>query len=399
MKSGKFRSLQLLAVAVISVAMLAGCSSVKNLFSGKSKDKSAEPAKLTDITPLVTASPLWSVSVGKGEKDLGIGQHPTINGDHVYAAAVDGGVSAIDLTTGKSLWHYDSKAHLSGGPGVGSGLVVVGGLKGEVIALDEATGQEKWTAKVNNEVLVAPAIGSGMVFVHSNDGRVTAFDASNGTRRWFYSADIPALTVRGSGGMTLGPNILFVSGDNGTLTALNANDGNLMWSTAVAEPDGRTELERMADPEAHRQQPALQQDLLAEVPMMCVVPKGLLPPYKLREGSLQLADLADVPVINLDAQDPVGVLVSQLSRESGVGLHSFVTVQTYHTALAMAHHGLGVAIVDACTTLSANPERVDVLPLAPALRVPVNALRLTGRPNSVLVKAITRELQKVVAAL
>ena len=61
MKSGKFRSLQLLAVAVISVAMLAGCSSVKNLFSGKSKDKSAEPAKLTDITPLVTASPLWSV--------------------------------------------------------------------------------------------------------------------------------------------------------------------------------------------------------------------------------------------------------------------------------------------------------------------------------------------------
>ena len=247
MKSGKFRSLQLLAVAVISVAMLAGCSSVKNLFSGKNKDKSAEPAKLTDITPLVTASPLWSVSVGKGEKDLGIGQHPTINGDHVYAAAVDGGVSAIDLTTGKSLWHYDSKAHLSGGPGVGSGLVVVGGLKGEVIALDEATGQEKWTAKVNNEVLVAPAIGSGMVFVHSNDGRVTAFDASNGTRRWFYSADIPALTVRGSGGMTLGPNILFVSGDNGTLTALNANDGNLMWSTAVAEPDGRTELERMAD--------------------------------------------------------------------------------------------------------------------------------------------------------
>ena len=81
----------------------------------------------------------------------------------------------------------------------------------------------------------------------SNDGRVTAFDASNGERRWFYSADIPALTVRGTGGMTLGPNILFVSGDNGTLTALNTNDGNLMWSTAVAEPDGRTELERMAD--------------------------------------------------------------------------------------------------------------------------------------------------------
>jgi outer membrane protein assembly factor BamB len=245
--TGKQHTLRLLATAVIAIAMLSGCSSVKNLFGGKNKDKSGEPAKLVDITPLVTANRLWSVSVGKGEKDLGIGQYPVIEGGHVYAAAVDGGVSAFDLTTGQSLWHYDSKSRLSGGPGAGGGLVVVGGLKGEVIALDEATGQEKWTAKVNNEVLVAPAIGGGMVFVHSNDGRVTAFDASNGERRWFYSADIPALTVRGTGGMTLGPNILFVSGDNGTLTALNTNDGNLMWSTAVAEPDGRTELERMAD--------------------------------------------------------------------------------------------------------------------------------------------------------
>ena len=90
-------------------------------------------------------------------------------------------------------------------------------------------------------------MANGMVFVHSNDGRVSAFDAASGERRWFYSADIPALTVRGTGGMVLGPGIVFVSGDNGTLTALNMNDGNVMWSTPVAEPDGRTELERMAD--------------------------------------------------------------------------------------------------------------------------------------------------------
>ncbi|MDE2406702.1 MAG: outer membrane protein assembly factor BamB [Xanthomonadaceae bacterium] len=239
--------LRVLASAAIAVAVLSGCSSVKNMFSGRSKDKSGEPAKLVDFAPVVTVNRVWSVSVGKGEKDLGIGQHPVVDGDHVYAAAVDGGVSAFDLATGQSLWHYDSKARLSGGPGAGDGLVVAGGLKGEVIALDAGNGQEKWKAKVNNEVLSAPVIASGMVYVHSNDGRVTAFDAVSGERRWFYSADIPALTVRGTGGITLGPGILFVSGDNGTLTALNRNDGNVIWSTAVAEPDGRTELERMAD--------------------------------------------------------------------------------------------------------------------------------------------------------
>lgn len=247
MIQGKYRSLRLLAAAGIAVAMLSGCASVKNMFGGRGKDKSAEPAKLVDFAPSATVNRLWSASVGKGEKDLGIGQHPIIDAGHVYAAAVDGGVSAFDLATGSLLWHYDSRLHLSGGPGAGNGLVVVGGLEGEVIALDATDGHEKWTAKVNNEVLSAPAIGGGMVFVHSNDGRVTAFDAASGERRWFYSADMPSLTVRGTGGITLGPGILFVGGDNGTLTALNMNDGSAIWSTPVAEPDGRSELERMVD--------------------------------------------------------------------------------------------------------------------------------------------------------
>ena len=241
------RGMRLIATAALALVVLSGCTTIKNVFDGRGKDKSAEPTKLSEIANSVTASRLWTVSVGKGEEYLGVGQHPAIADGHVYAAAVDGGVSALDLRTGQSLWHYASELRLSGGPGVGDGLVVAGGLEGDVVALDAATGAEKWKAKVSNEVLAAPVIGGGMVFVHSNDGRVSAFDAATGERRWFYSADIPALTVRGTGGMTLGPGILFVGNDNGTLTALSTTDGNLMWSTVVAEPDGRSELERMAD--------------------------------------------------------------------------------------------------------------------------------------------------------
>lgn len=241
------RALRLIAAALVAVLALSGCSSVKNLFGGRNKDKTGEPAKLVDITPTVGVKQLWTAKIGKGEKYLGIGQHPVIADGKVFAAAVDGGVTALDLASGQTLWHYDSKARLSGGPGAGDGLVVVGGLKGEVIALDASDGHEKWTAKVGNEVIAAPAIADGLVFVHSNDGRVTAFDAANGERRWFYSADMPALTVRGTGDLTLGPGILFVPGDNGTLTALSASDGSERWSVAVAEPDGRSELERMAD--------------------------------------------------------------------------------------------------------------------------------------------------------
>lgn len=240
-------SLRLIATATLALAVLSGCSTVKNLFDGRGKDRSEDPTPLTAITQSANVSQLWSASIGKGEEKLGIGQRPAIANGRVYAAAVEGGVSAFDLRSGQSLWRYPSELVLSGGPGAGDGLVVVGSLEGDVIALDAGTGEERWKAKVSNEVLVAPAIGGGMVFVHSNDGRLTALDAGTGERRWFYSPDVPALTVRGSGAITIGPGVLFVGNDNGTLVALSMSDGNVIWTTPVAEPDGRSELERMAD--------------------------------------------------------------------------------------------------------------------------------------------------------
>ena len=240
-------SLRLIAATALAVALLSGCSTIKNVFDGRGKDRSKDPTPLVQISPSVTVSKLWGASVGKGEEHLGIAQRPAIADGHVYAAAVEGGVSAFDLRSGQSLWRYASELPLSGGPGAGEGLVVVGSLEGDVIALDAATGAEKWKAKVANEVLVAPAVGNGMVFVHSNDGRVTALDAASGERRWFYSADVPALTVRGNGAITVGPGLVFVGNDNGTLTALSMSDGGALWTTPVAQPDGRSELERMAD--------------------------------------------------------------------------------------------------------------------------------------------------------
>lgn len=241
------RPLRLVAGFALAALLLGGCTTVKNLFDGRGKDKSLEPTPLVQITPSVNVARLWSASVGGGEKSLGMGQHPAVADGRVYAAAVDGGVHALDLKTGQSVWRYASELPLSGGPGAGEGLVVVGSLEGDVIALDAATGTEKWKAKVGNEVLAAPAIGGGTVYVHSNDGRVTAFDAATGERRWFYSVEVPTLTVRGSGPVTIGPGIVFVGNDNGNLTALSATDGGVLWSTPVAEPDGRSELERMAD--------------------------------------------------------------------------------------------------------------------------------------------------------
>jgi len=85
------------------------------------------------------------------------------------------------------------------------------------------------------------------VFVRSNDGRITAFDAASGERRWFWVQEVPMLSLRGNDGPVLGPGFVFVGNDDGTVSALSATDGRPMWEQPVAQPEGRTELDRMAD--------------------------------------------------------------------------------------------------------------------------------------------------------
>ncbi|WP_460761888.1 outer membrane protein assembly factor BamB [Lysobacter fragariae] len=248
-KKPRLQATVLRASAVLLCALaLGGCSTMKGWFgSDKEKSKPNEPAKLAEFTPSVTVTRLWSAQAGKGEGRIGAHQGPTVADGRVYAAALEGGVHAFDLQTGASIWHYKSELRLSGGPGAGDGLVVVGGLEGEVIALDASTGAQKWQAKVPAEVIAAPTIGLGSVFVHSSDGRVTAFDAASGERRWFWIHDLPTLSIRGNDAVVLGPGFVFVGNDDGTVSALSATDGHTLWNLPVAQPEGRTELDRMAD--------------------------------------------------------------------------------------------------------------------------------------------------------
>ena len=247
-RSSKAMMIRVLTAAVLVLA-LGGCSTLKGWFGGKDKadEKPTEPAELVDITPAVSVAKMWTANAGKGEERLGLQQVPVVEGGRVFAAAVEGGVRAFDLQTGKQVWQYKSDLRLSGGPGAGQGLVVVGTLDGQVVALDATTGIEKWQVKVPNEVIAAPAIAQGLVFVRTNDGRVSALSAETGERRWFWTHELPSLTVRGNAPVVVGPGVLFAGSDDGTLTALSANDGRPLWTQTVGTPEGRSELERMAD--------------------------------------------------------------------------------------------------------------------------------------------------------
>ena len=134
----------------------------------------------------------WSRSVGDGQGDLYNLLEPAVDGSTIYAASAEGRVMAIQRETGDVLWKKDLERPVSGGVGVGYGLVLVGTLRGDVIALDEATGKKKWTKRVNSEVLSAPATNGDVVVVQTQDDKLIGLDAASGDQRWIYESSAGA---------------------------------------------------------------------------------------------------------------------------------------------------------------------------------------------------------------
>jgi outer membrane protein assembly factor BamB len=256
-------SLRTLLLALMLV-LVTGCTTVKGWF-GDEKSKAIAPAPLTDIASPLPLKPIWTVNLGDNQAKLGLRQRPAIEGDRLFVANDSGRVLAIDANSGATIWDSEVvktgkegsklyfwkrraiEAGLTGGPGVGAGLVVVGGRNGEVVALDADTGAERWKTTVTSEVIASPLVHAGLVVVRSGDGRTFGLDAADGSRKWVFDRGLPGLGVRGNGSPVAGNGFIYLGYDDGSVIALRLADGQRVWEQLVAQPDGRNDLERMAD--------------------------------------------------------------------------------------------------------------------------------------------------------
>ncbi|MEO6076188.1 MAG: outer membrane protein assembly factor BamB [Dokdonella sp.] len=235
---------------------MSGCNWIKGL--GK-KDNVAPPAELVDFSPTLNVQRLWSTGIGDGSGKSGARMVPAVAAGRVYAAGVDGRISALDATSGSKVWSEKSgertgwfgrggnSVRWSGGPAVAGDLVVVGGLDGQLQTLSSIDGSVRWEAQLGAEIICAPAIGDGVVVVRTQDGRLQAFDSANGNRRWVYEESVPTLSQRGNSSPLIGNGVVFVGFDNGRVVAVNLADGSPVWATPLSLGEGRTEVERISD--------------------------------------------------------------------------------------------------------------------------------------------------------
>ncbi len=234
----RYSSKWLLATLSI-VAFVVGCSG--------SKEKPEPPAKLVDFKPTLDVRRAWNQKVGGGSERLRLGLRPASDGARVYAGSADGHVKAFDAVTGKVLWQIKTGLPLGAGPGYGDGVLAFGSSDGDLILLDAATGTEKWRDAVGSEVLASPAIGSGLVVLRTIDGRLRGFSVRDGSTIWTVDQELPSLTVRGNTVPRLAGNVVVAGFNNGRVGAFEITNGDAAWEVAVANPSGRTELDRLVD--------------------------------------------------------------------------------------------------------------------------------------------------------
>jgi outer membrane protein assembly factor BamB len=123
----------------------------------------------------------------------------------------------------------------------------MGTIDGRVIAYERNGGAELWNAQVSSEVLTPPESEDGVVVVRCIDGRVFGLDAVSGRRMWIYDHSVPLLTLRGNADLLVRGGIVFVGYDDGSVVSLKLEDGSVVWNQTIVSPEGRTELERLAD--------------------------------------------------------------------------------------------------------------------------------------------------------
>lgn len=220
-------------LALAAITLLAACAS----------DAPIKPNKLTKIDERAMVKTLWRHDVQDARPyDL---LPASMQGD-VFTADAKGRLVRLDGQSGKEKWRLDTKEPISGGVGVGAGMLIVGTAKGKVMAFD-LDGIPRWSAYVSSAVLAPPAAAGDWVVVRTGDGWLYGLTATDGKRKWEYQVTLPSLSLRSNGGVVLDGEYVFAGLPAGKLIALRLADGVQLWEATVAPPRGDNEIERIAD--------------------------------------------------------------------------------------------------------------------------------------------------------
>lgn len=233
---------RLLLLLVVSLAL--GACALSREETGE------QPAELVSFSEQFQMRAKWRVGLGGDGDNLRLGLQPATDSARIYAAGRDGDVLALRQDNGDVAWRVRTRLPLSAGPGLGGDLVVVGSSDGDLVALDKNNGEIRWQRKLSSEIVSRPLVARGVVTVRTVDGVLRGLNAGDGSENWRVQFEVPRLSLRGNAAPIMYGTMIIAGFDNGKVAAISAANGAIAWQATLAQPRGRTELERLVDVDA-----------------------------------------------------------------------------------------------------------------------------------------------------
>ncbi|HEU0072815.1 MAG TPA: PQQ-binding-like beta-propeller repeat protein [Dehalococcoidia bacterium] len=150
---------------------------------------------------------------------------PVLADGKLLVSSLDGGLYAIDPSTGAEIWHFEAEQGLVSTPTVAGNVVLVSGFGSTLYGVDLADGSAKWTFKTNHWIWGKAAVDGDIAYVGDFDGVVHAIELGSGTESWSLALDHGALRAS----PVLSAGTLVVSSDGDWLVGVDVATRSVAW--------------------------------------------------------------------------------------------------------------------------------------------------------------------------
>lgn len=202
----------------------------------------------TDNPQLSTSlTPVWSVDIGEGDsRKHRIVADPVVSGGRVFTLDALTLVSAVS-TSGALIWQRnvlpdgaDENDATGGGLAVEGNVLYVASGFGSVTALDASTGATIWTQDLETAGAGAPTISGDLVYVVAGDMTGWALNKSDGRVQWQVAASASGSNVLGAPAPIMADDLTVFAFGSGEMQAVFRRGGLRRWDASVlGERKGR----------------------------------------------------------------------------------------------------------------------------------------------------------------
>lgn len=182
---------------------------------------------------------------------------PAVAGNRVYVNSVDGSFYAVDAAAGKMAWKFTTGGErrftapgmhgiqpptemvadpfdvFTSSPALSGSMVYFGSGDHFVYALEASSGKLVWKFETGNVVHASPAVADGVVYIGSWDRNLYALDATSGKQLWKYQTGEDTKIYNQTGiasSAAVADGTVFFGCRDGHLYAVNAKTGEQKWS-------------------------------------------------------------------------------------------------------------------------------------------------------------------------